>query len=304
MDVRSTAAASSRNVVACPVCGHDAQFAYTHPEARIFRCTGCTHAFSDPESLEGLEPYSADYYDEAHRNWFANPNLALFDWIEKRIPSDCQSLIDLGCGRGQFLDFVRARRPNIRLVGVDLSHNVNRDSIEFHCGDALDLKLGAFDAVVSLATIEHVSDVAGFARRIHDFCNPGGIVVVMTLDDGSLLYRASRLALWLGMPVGFNRLYSAHHLHHFTHRSLVRLLERSGLNLLGSLHHSVPLKALDLPVSPLVRPIFLAGVKTVFIAGDLIRLSYLQTIIAQRPSHRAIISSTKMPSAELTPVAL
>lgn len=271
-----------RNGVSCPVCGETARFAYKHPEAAIFRCDKCSHAFSDQNSLEGLESYSDDYYEEAHRNWFANPNFALFDWIERHIPASAKSVIDVGCGKGQFLDFLRKRRPDIRLVGVDLSNNQPRDNIEFHHGDALNLDLGTFDAAVSLATIEHVPDVAGFAQRMHDLCNPGGTAVVMTLDDGSLLYRASRLAWRFGVPVGFNRLYSAHHLHHFTHKSLVTLLERSGLKVRETLHHSVPLKALDLPVSPITRPLFLAGVKTVFTAGDLLGLSYLQTIMTQR----------------------
>ena len=272
----------SSDFISCPVCGERARFAYQHPEARIFRCSACSHAFSDPDSLHGLERYSADYYEEAHRNWFANPNFALFDWIERQIPADCKSVIDVGCGRGQFLDYLRSKRRDIRLVGVDLSDNRPRDNIEFHCGDALDLQLGTFDAVVSLATIEHVPDIAGFARRIHDLVNPGGVAYVMTLDDGSLLYRASRLARLAGVPVGFNRLYSAHHLHHFTNKSLVKLLARAGLDVQTTLHHSVPLKALDLPVSPLARPLFLAGVKTVFSVGDLLGLSYLQTIMVRR----------------------
>ena len=267
--------------IQCPVCGEAAKFVYQHPEARIFRCPKCTHAFSDPASVR-MELYSDDYYQESHRNWFANPNYELFEWIEHQIPSDCKSLIDVGCGRGQFLDYLRTQRPNMRLVGVDLSKNANRKNIEFHCGDILGLKFGRFDAVVSLATIEHVPDVAGFAARVHDLCNSGGIAFVMTLDDGGLLYRASRLAWRLGVPVGFNRLYSAHHLHHFTHQSLMCLLKRSGLKVRQCLHHSVPLKALDLPVSPLVRPLFLTAVKAIFITGDLLDLSYLQTIMAVR----------------------
>ena len=278
----SAGRAGSPDFIRCPVCAEPARFAYEHPEARIFRCSACTHAFSDPDSLHGLERYSAEYYEEAHRNWFANPNFELFEWIERQIPSTCKSLIDVGCGRGQFLDYVRSKRPDIRLVGVDLSENQSRNGIEFHCGDALGLQLGTFDAVVSLATIDHVPHIAGFAQRVHDLCNPGGVAFVMTLDDGSLLYRASRLARLVGVPVGFNRLYSAHHLHHFTNKSLVRLLARAGLQVQRTLHHSVPLKALDLPVSPLVRPLFLAGVKTVFSVGDLVGLSYLQTIMVQR----------------------
>src|SRR5829696_8487562 len=105
----------------CPVCGEAAPQIYSHPEARIHRCPRCTHAFSDPASISQLERYSVDYYDQTHREWFAHPNIRLFEWIEHRLPHTTRSLIDVGCGGGQFLDFLRRRRPDIRLIGVDLS---------------------------------------------------------------------------------------------------------------------------------------------------------------------------------------
>ncbi len=276
--------AADTNPVVCPVCKSPAAFAYSHPEADIYRCQACTHAFSDQKSLRRFEEYSAEYYDAAHKNWFENPNFSLFEWIERQIPLTAASVIDVGCGRGQFLDYLRQKRPSLRLVGVDLSTNSDRDGIQFLCGDVLEFRLDPFDAVISLATIEHVPDPVTFASSLHDLCNPGGVAFVMTLDDGSLLYRASRAARMFGISVAFDRLYSSHHLQHFTHRSLVSLLENAGFQVRRSHHHSVPLKALDLPVSPLARPVFLAAVGLLFAAGDLTRLSYLQTIMAVRPA--------------------
>jgi 2-polyprenyl-3-methyl-5-hydroxy-6-metoxy-1,4-benzoquinol methylase len=269
-------------VISCPVCGSDAGFAYVHPEANIYRCRTCTHAFSDEASIRAAEQYSPDYYEAAHRNWFSHPNFALFDLVERQIPSGATSIIDVGCGRGHFLDYLRSKRPSVRLVGVDLSENTNRHGIEFHRGDILELQLGTFDAVASFATIEHVSNVGAFTRRIHDLCNPGGRAFVMTLDDGSLLYRAGRIAHRLGISVAFNRLYSSHHLHHFTNKSLVRLLENNDLRVQQTFHHSVPLKALDLPVAPLVAPLLLSAVKVLFEVGNLTGHSYLQTLVAVR----------------------
>jgi 2-polyprenyl-3-methyl-5-hydroxy-6-metoxy-1,4-benzoquinol methylase len=272
------------STVACPVCGAAAPFAYDHPEARVHRCPRCTHAFSDPASISVAESYSPEYYEVAHRNWFEHPNTRLFQWIERQLPSTVTSVIDAGCGRGQFLDHLHRQRPRLRLVGVDLSLNENRDGIEFYRGDAAKLQLGTFDAVVSLATIEHVVDVGEFAEQIRALCKPGGLAFVMTLDDGGLLYRTARLGRRLRVPVAFNRLYSAHHLHHFTARSLAHLLEKKGLRVRRTLHHNVPLRALDMPpVSPLVRPLFVAAVASLFAAGSLTHRSFLQTVVVERP---------------------
>lgn len=232
-----------------------------------------------------MEKYSASYYEEAHRNWFAHPNIRLFRWIERQLPETVRSVIDIGCGRGQFLDFLHAQRPELRLVGVDLSSNADRNGIEFHCGSALDLELGTFDAVVSLATIEHVADVNSFAARLYSLCKPGGMVFVMTLDDASILYRIARLARRFGMPVAFDRLYSAHHFHHFTHKSLAQLLERNGLKIRRTLRHSVPTRAIDVPIQNVIfRPLFLGAAAALLAAGDLTGWSYLQTIVAVRPA--------------------
>lgn len=269
----------------CPICRQAAPFVYPHPEARIYRCPNCSHAFSDPASIAGLEKYTASYYEETHRNWFAHPNTRLFRWIERQLPETVRSVVDVGCGRGQFLDFLRAQRPDIRLVGVDLSNNVDRNGIEFHCGSALDLDLGEFDAVVSLATIEHIANVNSFAARLYSLCNPGGIVFVMTLDDASILYRIARLTRRFGISVAFDRLYSAHHFHHFTHKSLSQLLERNGLRIRQTLRHSVPVRAIDVPVQNfMIRPLFLIAAAMLLAAGDLTGSSYLQTIVAVRPA--------------------
>lgn len=264
----------------CPVCGATAPLTYRHPEARIHRCPQCTHAFTDPSSVTGFEQYSSDYYNEEHRNWFTNPDLRLFDWIEKQLPSNARSVIDVGCGRGDFLAFLRKRRPNLRLAGVDLSTNKNSDGIEFYTGDVLNIDLGTFDAVVSLATIEHVSEVTEFAKRLRSLCNPAGVVVVMTLDDNSLLYWTARFVNRLGMPTAFNRLYSAHHLNHFTGKSLAQLLERNGLRVKQRRGHSPPFRAIDVPARSLVlRSLFIAAAATLATFGNLIGRSYLQTLV-------------------------
>jgi len=271
--------------VPCSVCGEPAPFVYAHSEADIYRCLNCGHTFSDPSSIKGMEKYSSEYYEKVHRNWFTNPNIKLFQWILDRLPKSVRSVVDVGCGRGQFLDFLYSQRPGVRLVGVDLSRNDNRNGIEFHCGSALELDLGQFDAVVSLATIEHVAEVNEFAARLYSLCNPGGMVIVMTLDESGILYRVARVMRHLGMSMAFDRLYSAHHLQHFTHKSLTRLLERNGLRVQETLHHSVPVRAIDVPVENAFRPAFVAAAAMLLAVGDLTGRSYLQTIVSTRPSN-------------------
>jgi 2-polyprenyl-3-methyl-5-hydroxy-6-metoxy-1,4-benzoquinol methylase len=232
-----------------------------------------------------MEEYTPEYYEATHRNWFAHPNFALFRWIEHQLPAETRSVLDVGCGRGDFLKFLRRQRQAVRLVGVDLSRNDSQEGIEFLQGDVLNLETNGFDVVTSLATIEHILDINTFVRRILDMCNSGGMIIVMTLDEDSLLYRVARLGRRIGIPLAFDRLYSAHHVNHFTRRSLVRLLEKHGMTIKKILSHNAPWRAIDIPVRhPMVRQVVFLGLAALLGIGRLIGLGYLQTVVATVPA--------------------
>jgi SAM-dependent methyltransferase len=250
-----------------------------HPEADIYRCDSCTHAFSDTASMPAQESYGTDYYDDTHRRWFAHPNTALFDSLIALIPPD-SSLLDVGCGRGDFLRYVHRKRPDVKLTGIDYSSNQD-ENIRFLQGDALNLDIEErFDVVVSLAVIEHVFDCAAFARRMQELTRPGGTTAIMTINEASVLYGWARAGRALGIPLAFNRLYSKHHIHHFTRASLSRLLESCGLKVSRHIMHNAPLEAMDIPVhNAAVEAVLRSGVWVAFAAGSLTSKTYLQTAI-------------------------
>ncbi len=269
--------------IACPICQTTARFMATHPEANIYRCECCTHAFSDPASMPKQERYDADYYDDTHRRWFEHPNTALFNRITTLIPRG-GSVLDLGCGRGDFLRHVHRKRPDVQLTGIDYSANQD-EAVRFLQGDALTLNIrDRFDVVVSLAVIEHVPDCVAFAKRMQELSKPGGTLVVMTLNESSILYGLARIGRVLGVPIAFDRLYSRHHVHHFTRASLCRLVETCGLKVSQHIMHNAPLKAVDLPVrSRTADAVFRVGLGAVFVAGSVLSKNYLQTVVCSGP---------------------
>jgi len=73
-------------------------------------------------------------------------------------------ILDVGCGEGYVLEYLRGRVPHIFLCGVDwdrgaleLARAANGD-IPYHCGDALNLPFadGSFDLVMCLEVLEHL----------------------------------------------------------------------------------------------------------------------------------------------------
>jgi hypothetical protein len=108
----------------------------------------------------------------------------------------------------------------------------------------------------------------------------GGSTIVNTPNEASILYGMGRAGRSFGVPLAFNRLYSRHHLHHFTPTSLRRLLESSGLTVSKHIMHNAPVKAMDLPVrNAAADAVLRAGVWAVFAAGSITSKTYLQTIV-------------------------
>src|SRR5262249_19249733 len=147
---------------------------------------------------------------------------------------------------------------------------------------------GPFDTVVSLAVIEHVGDVLGFVDRIAKLAKPGGIFAIMTLNDGSLLYDLARLGKQMDISLAFNRVYSRHHLHHFTRGSLRTVLEGRGLKIEAEFVHNAPMAAIDIPVDNPVAEVMLRCITWgIFVAGEITGKSSLQTVFARNPDANA-----------------
>jgi 2-polyprenyl-3-methyl-5-hydroxy-6-metoxy-1,4-benzoquinol methylase len=118
----------------CPICGGSATPDGRHPEVELGHCARCGHRFSRLKPGVGTEPYDAEYFEKTHRNWFAHPNLALFEQIARLVDREPgpRALIDVGCGNGDLLRLL-ASRPSaaVALTGVDLAPNVPNITVAF-----------------------------------------------------------------------------------------------------------------------------------------------------------------------------
>jgi len=267
----------------CPVCGTPSRHEDTFRDISLWRCPACDHCFTDVASLDYLGEYD-EAWESLHPNWFENPQTDLFAAIADRIRRDAPGsrVIDIGCGRGELLEFLRARDASLELTGLDISLRPEIEGVEIITGDVASADLGGrtWDVATSLATIEHVEDVTGFVARLHEVVVPGGLAIVMTVNDRSVLYESARLLRRLGYAVAYERLYDRFHLNHFNIRSLRTLMERGGFRTLEQLRHNIPLRSVDMPTR---SPLLLAGVWGTFALGRLTGRTYEQTLVARRP---------------------
>ncbi len=263
----------------CTICGNKS-VELKDQRLNMYKCDKCDHAFSlIPVSMK--VEYDEDYYAEKHENWFNNPNIWLFSLISRKIREVVGSrgitLLDVGCGKGDFLKFMRAADHSIDLYGIDLSDN-EYPGITFIKDDFMKSEPDKkFDVVTSMAAIEHVSDVNVFINKMKSVIKAGGLVVVTTDNTGGLFYGIARAMKKFGIKTPFYSLYEPAHLQHFTNKSLRVLFERNGLNVVYQRNHNYPIKAIDLPAAGfLARSIYLAGAWIIFTIS--FNFGILQTI--------------------------
>jgi methionine biosynthesis protein MetW len=126
-------------------------------------------------------------------------------WVAHRIPAGA-SVLDIGCGDGAFLRYLRQKNPEARIVGADVAETavveIRKLGIEcFHIsGDVplADQLSSGWDAVVLMEVIEHVHDAEGLMRQVMAM-NPARILV--TLPNVGFLIHRIRLAFGGRFPV-------------------------------------------------------------------------------------------------------
>lgn len=192
----------------------------------IVRCRDCGHMqlARFPSRAELAAAYagaeSTDYIDEeSGQRATARVMLTRIERHAKR-----GRLLDLGCWTGFLLD--EARRRGWQTTGVEPSAFASsfareRLGLDVRTDDlfAAQLDPGAFDAIVLGDVIEHLPDPGHALDRIGSLSAPGGVVLLLLPDAGSLVARALGRRWWSVIPT---------HVQYFTRRSLVTLLERHG----------------------------------------------------------------------------
>lgn len=88
-------------------------------------------------------------------------NVPTMNWFLEKIPLAPGSLLDVGCGRGYWLNELARLRPELDLTGLDFFESLQLDRARYVQGNAEKLPFpdNAFDIVTCIHTIEHLQDL-------------------------------------------------------------------------------------------------------------------------------------------------
>ena len=139
-------------------------------------------------------------------------------------------LLDIGCGNGEFLLWVRQFDSSWTLTGVEPSSNASEMSrkagLRVQTGDLESQQFpeGSFDVVTMWNVLEHLHDPLGTLREIRRILVPGGYVALVVPNIASSQAKRFGRDWWV--------LQLPQHLTFFTLFTLREMLERAGFRVL------------------------------------------------------------------------
>jgi len=267
----------------CPICKTDTCISDT--KMYLYSCKSCHHTFTKlPAGMQ--ETYEGEYFEEDHKNWFENPNFQLFKNIEAELGKYRDiNLLDVGCGKGDFLLWLHDRHPEWNLTGIDLAPN-KHDTIKFITGDIFNVTFNKkFNVITSFMMVEHLDEIMPFIKNMRTLLEKDGIFIVNTFNTDSMIFRLAGMLKSIGIRTAFDRLYAHHHLQHYSNKSIRKIMTLGGFEIPKHKHHNYPLKAVDVPKSSkLIEILYKGAVGTIFLLSAPFGMGIEHTLICKPKS--------------------
>lgn len=208
----------STQEVACPLCAASVAMNshFKNGADRIRKCPACSVAFVFPRvsGSELLSQYSPNYFQERYDSLQQSEYLNMDSWqnkialclgrVNRLRGAKTGLLLDVGCGKGWFLETARERGWQIQ--GVELCAEVAKETMErvgtqVYIGNIFDVELPSetFDLITMFDVIEHLEAPIEALRICYRILRPGGALALSTPNLrglGCRLLGARAFAVW------------------------------------------------------------------------------------------------------------
>ena len=267
----------------CTICDSPSHFEAKYDTWEVIRCSKCSHAFSSNITKPVQIIYDQSYFQ---KNWFLFPNTKLFDLIERTIQQNFgfeARIHDLGCGNGNLLQYL-FRKGYRNLNGSDIVSNLLPsvvNQIDFKQIDMLDInERNAYDVAISIANIEHITDINSYMEKLRDILVLDGIAIIYTINENALIYTIAKLMRKIGIGFAAKQLFDPHHVNHFSKHSLSQLAHKHEFEILSQKTLNYPIKSTDVFVdNKILRTLVLAGIFLTNLLSSIIKSEISQLVV-------------------------
>ena len=192
------------------------------PRIQVVKCSSCGFVFSDTHlTQEDYDDYysTQDFYSEPHKDLTKYVS-DTYDFCEEYLGN---SVLDVGCGGGQFLRYCKEKGLKVR--GIDTSsacvEALLNDGIPCIHGSIFSVsEVEKYDCVTCVHVLEHVLDLNEFTRKLCTFVHKN---LYIEVPDGASY----------PMNPPFQD-FNTEHINHFTTGTLIRLFEINGMRCVKS----------------------------------------------------------------------
>jgi SAM-dependent methyltransferase len=170
-----------------------------------------------------------DLYSDKSSDYFSRARTE----IEPLLPPNAARILEIGCGAGGTMRWLRGRRTIQYAVGIEIEPRQAElaadafDLVLTGNAEALDVPPGGFDLIIILDVLEHLVDPWAMVRRLHSALNMGGVIIASIPNVGH--YSVAIPLLKGRWEYGDFGLLDRTHLRFFTKRTAFDLMTRPGL---------------------------------------------------------------------------
>ena len=223
---------------------HQGKIVYQEGKIQVMDCKSCgfAHVNPLPGQTELDDFYEKRFYKDVKTSYFSDYERDHDWWVInyedilrnfQKLSSSKNSekrLLDIGSGPGLFLNV--AARNGLDAMGIEPSEDAYEYSKKkYNCNvlnttlEELDSSWKKFDFIHSSLVLEHILDPSGFIKKSGSMLKKNGLLCVIVPNDFTVI---QNINVTLGKRMWWVSPFE--HLNYFNQKSLRKLFERSGFN--------------------------------------------------------------------------